>query len=171
VAFLESRKPPLTAGLLLGEALCARGFELDPLRLRPAGDGRFALEMYPHAFHVVAFGLSERLAYKKGRRGRRLEAFAAYQAALRLLAAALAPSLLHERAIAAVLDGEALRAHGAALKSLEDRLDAFTCALAALTAWRLGIEPADVFGDRRTGYIAVPGLHREPRFMARMMSG
>lgn len=73
VAFLESRKPPLTAGLLLGEALGARGFEFDPLRLCPAAEGRFAFEMYPHAFHVAAFGLNERLAYKNDwpiRRGR-----------------------------------------------------------------------------------------------------
>jgi predicted RNase H-like nuclease len=170
-AFLESRRPPLDAGLRLGVALAAAGFELDPLRLAPGARGRFAFEMYPHAFHVAEFGLPERLAYKKGRRAARLRGFAEYQDRLRQLADSLAPGLAASGAIAATLDPAALAVRGRGLKALEDRLDALTCALAALIAWRVGIVADDVFGDAAEGYIAVPGLHRTPFFMARRRTG
>ena len=45
----------------------AAGFVIDPLAIAPECRGRFAFEMYPHAFHVVAFQLERRLGYKKGR--------------------------------------------------------------------------------------------------------
>lgn len=71
MAFLESRKPPLDAGPRLGDALSGVGFTLDPLLVLAGGGGRRAFEMYPHAFHVAAFGLDERILYKKAaeRRG------------------------------------------------------------------------------------------------------
>jgi predicted RNase H-like nuclease len=163
--FLERKG--LLAGPRLGEALMAAGFELDPLALVPGARGRFAFEMYPHAFHVAAFRLDRRLAYKKGRIAMRREAFAVYQEHLRTLAAAEAPELPGEPRIAEVLAAGALEARGTALKALEDRLDALTCALAALIAWRGGMAPGDVFGERETGYIAVPGLSRDARFVAR----
>jgi predicted RNase H-like nuclease len=165
VAFLESRKPPLVAGLRLGEALLDRGFTLDPMRLAPGARGRFAFEMYPHAFHVATFELLERLPYKKGRLTARRIAFGAYQAALRKLIQGECPSLLAAVEDTGILSPQAIEGGGRALKAVEDQLDALTCAVAALTAWRHGIRPGDVFGDAENGYIAVPGLHRFARFV------
>ena len=162
VAFLERKG--LLAGPALGEALEAAGFAIDPLLIAPGATGRFAFEMYPHAFHVVAFQLARRLGYKKGRMAPRREAFAVYQAALRVLMDAEAPGLAAEEPIARLLGPEALIAGGRALKAVEDQLDALSCALAALIAWRHGLVREEVFGEVATGYIAVPGLARDGRF-------
>jgi predicted RNase H-like nuclease len=156
----------LLAGPALGDALVAAGFIIDPLAIVPAASGRFAFEMYPHAFHVVAFQLQRRLGYKKGRIAARREAFALYQEALRLLLATQAPDVAADPRVAALLRHEVLAARGRALKAVEDQLDALSCALAALIAWRFGLVRDEVFGDAETGYIAVPGLARDSRFIA-----
>jgi predicted RNase H-like nuclease len=161
--FLERKG--LMAGPRLGDALLAEGFDLDAHHAGPAAVGRFAFEMYPHAFHVAAFELERRIAYKKGRIASRRVGFGQYQALLATLLEREAPALLDEPAVAAILDPAAVAIGGARLKEVEDMLDALTCAVAALIAWRHGIRKGDVFGDAVNGYIAVPGLHRIPRFM------
>jgi predicted RNase H-like nuclease len=163
--FLERKG--LLAGPRLGEALLSARFSLDPLALTACAEGRFAFEMYPHAFHVAAFGLERRLGYKKGRIAGRKAELAVYQEQLRAMVGRLAPGLADDERVVDVLASSALTATGRALKALEDRLDALTCALAALIAWRDGISAGDVFGDAESGYIAVPGLLRDPRFVAR----
>jgi predicted RNase H-like nuclease len=127
--------------------------------------------MYPHAFHVAAFGLAERILYKKGRRAVRLAGFALYQQHLRRLLDSHAPGLADAAAIAPLLEPGALEARGRALKALEDQLDAITCAVAALIAWRHGVAPGEVFGDSASGYIAVPGMWLNPNFVAPKGSG
>jgi predicted RNase H-like nuclease len=161
----------LLAGPALGEALVAAGFVIDPLAIRPECRGRFAFEMYPHAFHVVAFQLERRLGYKKGRVAARRVAFGQYQAALGALLARLAPAVAVDPRMVSLLSPEATIVGGRALKAVEDQLDAVSCAIAALIAWRHGLVPREVFGDALTGYIAVPELARDARFMARKASG
>lgn len=164
--FLKSRRPPLDAGPRLGTALAAAGFSLDPLMIRPGGRGLGAFEMYPHAFHVAAFGLEQRILYKKGRRATRVAGMAAYQAHLSALLAGWAPGVLCEPPVEALLSGGALEARGSALKAVEDQMDAVTCMVAALMAGRDGIGRDEVFGEPATGTIAVPGMRRDSRFIA-----
>jgi predicted RNase H-like nuclease len=75
-----------------------------------------------------------------------------------------APGVGGDGRVRALLDPAAVAATGPALKHIEDQLDAITCALAALIAWRDGLPAADIFGNVESGYIAVPGLHRDRRF-------
>ncbi|MCA9830587.1 MAG: DUF429 domain-containing protein [Dehalococcoidia bacterium] len=166
MAFLESRKPPLDAGPRLGDALSGVGFTLDPLLVLAGGGGRRAFEMYPHAFHVAAFGLDERILYKKGRRATRLAGMARYQALLGALLDDWAPEVAADARVRELLAPDALKAKGKALKAVEDQLDAISCAVAALMAGRDGICRGEVFGDPATGSIAVPGMRRDSRFIA-----
>lgn len=155
------------AGPHLALALEAQGFSLDPAAITPRGPGRVALEVYPHAFHVVAFNLPERLKYKR-KRGRNAafirDELRNYQ---RLLAPALdaaIPGLRDHDEVRRAIDASSVDARGAALKRLEDTLDALTCLLAAHAAWRDGLPPTDLLGDWQTGAVAIPGLSRDPRF-------
>jgi len=166
MAFLESRKPLLNAGPRLGDALCALGFTLDPLVMLAGGGGRRAFEMYPHAFHVAAFGLDERIPYKKGRRATRLTGMAQYQVLLGVLLEEWAPGVGADARVRGLLAADALEAKGKALKAVEDQLDAISCAVAALMAGKDGIGRGEVFGDPATGSIAVPGMRRDSRFIA-----
>ena len=162
------RREGRDAGPRLAEALAAAGFVLDPAAVTRHAPGRFAFEVYPHALHVCWFELDQRIPYKR-KAGRGV---ASCRAALGILQRHLAnsletiaPELLGP--LAADLDPQApLLAKGAALKRLEDRLDALTCAIAAMRAWREGMAPGDVLGEGLTGYVAVPGLALDCRFGA-----
>lgn len=146
------------AGPLLAAALRAHGFELDPHQMRPGGDGRFAFEMYPHAAHIALFGLDHILRYKKGPVLGRREQLRAYQ--LLLAGEAERQRLDGGPNLVRVLAPAATEARGRDLKALEDELDAVTCALVALRAWRMGPAGIVVFGCALHGYIVTPGLPR-----------
>ena len=144
------------AGIELGIALQDRGFALDPRALGGCGgDGRVAMEVYPHTIHVRLFELDERLPYKKGRVASRRQAMQLYQQHLRDLAERETPGILQDAELEVALAPEtAERAQGKALKRLEDKLDGLTCALAAWLSWR---DPGawEMIGDLN-GYIWVP---------------
>ncbi len=148
-----------TAGIDLGEALAARGFELDPASLlKGQRDGRTAVEVYPHTVHVRLFGLSERLPYKpKGGRSAafRHEVMQRYQCHLRKVLEREAPGVLRSADVRRVLHPEtAAAAKGAALKRLDDTLDGLTCALAAWLLWKQP-DRWETLGDLN-GYIVAP---------------
>ncbi|MEX0783884.1 MAG: DUF429 domain-containing protein [Dehalococcoidia bacterium] len=158
-------------GVRLARELQVRGFSLAPeVPAREAG--RFALEVYPHAGHVVMFGLPRIMPYKQ-KRGRTAVGMNAelgrYREHLRGFLERHAPVLLGAPAVAELLDAGGLA--GAARKRHEDQLDALTCALLAMLAWRDGLGQSDVFGAAATGYIAVPGLSRDPRFAVSAATG
>jgi len=154
------------AGPDLGGELAAREFSLDPHAITERAPGRFAFECYPHALHVVQFRLIERLPYKR-KKGRRVDfvrgVLQTYQSLLRGRLEADLPGLPGQ--LMDILDPSAAQARGSALKRLEDRLDAVTCAHAAFVAWRDGVQPAEVLGDSH-GYVCVPGLAADERFAA-----
>ena len=147
-----------TAGIDLGEALAARGFELDPTPLLRGERARHAVEVFPHTVHVRLFGLSERLPYKpKGGRSVafRREVMQQYQGHLRDVLEREAPRVLESAEVQRVLAPEtAAGAKGAALKRLDDTLDGLTCALAAWLLWK---RPGqwETIGDLN-GYIVAP---------------
>ena len=147
-----------TAGIDLGEALAARGFDLDPTPLLRGKRGRHAVEVFPHTVHVRLFSLSERLPYKpKGGRSVafRREVMQRYQGHLRDVLEREAPGVLDSGdAQRALAPATAAEAKGAALKRLDDTLDGLTCALAAWLLWK---RPGDweTIGDL-DGYIVAP---------------
>ncbi|MGH2608911.1 MAG: DUF429 domain-containing protein [Tepidiformaceae bacterium] len=150
-------------GIRLAYELAGLGFSLDP-RLEPRASGRFALEVYPHAGHVVMFGLDRIMPYKhkSGRTAAACNAeLARYRNLLSRWIQREAPDLHADGAVSSLLAKGTLT--GRARKRHEDELDALTCALMAMMVWREGIGPEDVLGDDR-GYIAVPGLARDRRF-------
>ncbi len=150
------------AGSRLAIALAACGWSTDPSP--PARPARWALEVYPHSCHVSWFNLPERIKYKPkwGVTQRRL-GLAELQSRLDTILAAEMPSVAADPRVAALLREPPGPLRGRALKHLEDQLDALTCLLAAFYAWRDGVAECEVFGDAATGYIAVPGLHRDAR--------
>ena len=146
------------AGPLLAGELQAKGFNLDPERLTEKATGRFALEVFPHPAHVVLFELRMALKYKKGLVACRRSALADYQWHLRSLLARELPLVLTAPKVQEVLALEAVLAKGTALKNLEDRLDALTCAYIAYHCWRHGRAGFQVFGCSDHGCIIVPRL-------------
>jgi predicted RNase H-like nuclease len=144
------------AGPRLAEELRLRGFSLDPAGLAAEARGRFAMEVFPHPAHIELFGLATALKYKKGAVATRKAQLASYQGHLRTLLGAEAPLVLADGRVEAVLAPAALDARGKALKALEDRLDALTCAFVAYHCWRHGPDGFRVFGCGEHGSIVVP---------------
>lgn len=137
-------------GAIRGEVLAARLAEFgfgDPW----AGSERTFVEVYPHPAIVEAFGLDERLIYKS-KRGVSVED---RRVGLRTLSALV--DLLHSASpplvgpAVEVTDG----VRGAAMKAVEDRLDARLCAWIA-SVWGTVPERVRLFGDSGSGHIAVP---------------
>ena len=128
------------AGVELGAALSARGFTCDPTLIL-SGDRRqpVAVEVFPHTIHVILFGLSERLPYKRkqGRDTSALQrALQEYQAHLRGLIERECPLVLEHPAVQDALNlDRAAAVRGRSLKRLDDTLDGLTCALAAWLIW------------------------------------
>jgi len=146
------------AGPLLAGELQAKGFQLDPGRLTPNAPGRFALEVFPHPTHVSLFRIPMALKYKRGRVACRRIALSDYQWHLRSLLGAELPLVLAAPEAQDVLLASAVEAKGRALKNLEDRLDALTCAYIAYHCWRHGRPGFAVFGCSDHGCIVVPRL-------------
>lgn len=144
------------AGPHLAKELCERRFELDPAKLSSKARGRFALEVFPHPAHVEMFGLAMALKYKKGRVACRKTALSQYQVHLAELLSRELPLVLKAPLVREMLHAEALVAKGKALKNLEDRLDAVTCAYIAYHCWRHGQARFHVFGCSDHGCIVVP---------------
>jgi predicted RNase H-like nuclease len=147
-----------TAGPKLAIELRKRGFQVVPSGLGRRGVGRTAIEVFPHPAHVVLFGLDERLKYKKGPVAQRRAQMVIYQGFLRTLLAVEMPSVLDSALVVAALDREATLARGRALKNLEDRLDALTCAYVAFHCWNHGPAGYRVFGSDEGGAIVTPLL-------------
>ncbi len=143
------------AGPQLGEALAARGF-VHATPPAPRAPGRFMLEAFPHATHVALFGLAERMKYKRGPLASRAVVMAAYQAELGRLLHGTLPSVASDPRIRSLLDPAAIPATGREMKTLEDRLDALTCAVAAHHAWQHGPAGLETFGTPEHGQITIP---------------
>jgi predicted RNase H-like nuclease len=174
-AFSRYRAPAYTAsvsfladhGLMAGPELGAALRE-ERISLFPFGAGtaeRVGFETYPHALHVLYFGLTERILYKKGPLIQRREGIRLYQRRLHELLAADLPLVATSQPFRDLVDPGAVLVGGAGLKHLEDKMDGLTCAYAAWRAYRDGIEMTDVFGDPRFGAIVIPGMGLDSRFV------
>ncbi|MGG6238984.1 DUF429 domain-containing protein [Nodosilinea sp. AN01ver1] len=148
---------PANRGRPFAEKLIAFGLALESLGFQhqphstPKPQGRFQLEVFPHPATVHLFGLGKILKYKKGTLAQRrpeLEKLRQHQ--LDVLPT-LNPALELKAA-----DLPEIPLTGAAMKAVEDQLDALTCAYAAAHWWTWGLERNWVLGDRAEGYIVVP---------------
>jgi predicted RNase H-like nuclease len=128
---------PITAFV---SALESRGFR-HAAEITPGLEGRFMIEVHPHAAAVRVFGLDRIVKYKKGRLADRARELGRYRALLeRVIGGALPP----------------IPATGRALKAIEDQLDAAFAAWIGANWWLHGAERSRVYGDARSGYIVVP---------------
>jgi predicted RNase H-like nuclease len=153
------RRNGMVAGPDLASSLADRGFLLDPGPLLDCEPASTVIEVYPHAAHVRLFDLDERIPYKvkTGRRvAYRREQLQVYQSHLRVLLSAHWPAILGLSEVSGLLDPKATAAKGRALKQLEDMLDAVTCTYIARHAFQHGADGIEMFGDFRTGAVAVP---------------
>jgi predicted RNase H-like nuclease len=141
-----------TCGGVRGERLAAAlgAFGVREAGLDAAGRGRTIFECYPHPAHVVLFGLTRTLKYKKKRQPWDVAraALAEYLARMGSLAA---PTIELPASLAeALAPGDSV---GRAYKSREDRLDAIFCAYLAALAPRGRLE---MLGSVEEGHIVVP---------------
>lgn len=135
-------------GRIRGEDLAVRLAELG-FRF-PGSDGeRVLLEVYPHPGLVEVFGLSRRLAYKKGTVAERAAGVQRLSDLLVNLADADPPL---------VAPPVVVPAGGRALKTTEDLLDARFCAWTALVWAVHGTGGVTLFGDPGGEHIAVPTI-------------
>jgi len=114
------------------------------------------LEVFPHATHVALFGLAERLKYKRGPLAARQDVMAVYQRELACLLDGTLQAVASDPRVQHLLDPSAIPTAGRELKSLEDQLDALTCAIAAHHAWQHGPAGLEAFGTTEHGQITVP---------------
>ncbi|MFN4278644.1 DUF429 domain-containing protein [Thermosynechococcus sp.] len=143
------------------EALSQRGFRHAPT-LTPQEQGRFQIEVFPHATAIALFQLDQIIKYKKGRLTERTKG-------LRHLRDLIAGRLPHcEPPLVLELTAD-IPTSGRDLKALEDQLDAVLCAYTAAYWWYWGrdrhwvlgsesfyLEPASAEAYLKTGYIVVP---------------
>ena len=128
-----------------------RGFSSNPFL--PGRGGRRQLETFPHLVQVAFFERPRIIKYKKGPVSARQAGLSEFQTAIGTYLTGQDPPLLPSRALSHLLreDPKALR--GAALKSLEDRLDALLCAYTAFYFHTWGETRCEVIGDHAQGYI------------------
>lgn len=140
--------------LAVGLQLEQRGFIHRPHLPQPTPQGRYQLEVFPHAAMLHLFQLNQILKYKKGRLAeRRLELVRFRQLMLDIFPQ-LQPSFAHGVDWPTLLPPVPHK--GRDMKAVEDQLDSLICAYTAVHWWYWGLERNWVLGDRTTGYIVVP---------------
>jgi predicted RNase H-like nuclease len=133
-------------------ALAADGLVENPADFRPGDPRNVAIEVFPHAAHVVFFARERIFKYKRKPAHRDyLAEWGRYRAALATLARADPPLVLDAR-----IPLELTSARG--YKAWDDTLDALTCAYVGAFVHRWGLQPphVEVVGDLAGGYIVVP---------------
>jgi predicted RNase H-like nuclease len=122
------------------------GFAHGP-QMEARAEGRFQIEVHPHAASVSLFGLDRIVKYKRGTR----EARGLGLRRLRRLMLTRLPAL--EPALPLRLPGVPVKGP---LKPVEDQIDAVFCAYLAAYWWHWGGERNRVYGSGDSGYIVVP---------------
>jgi predicted RNase H-like nuclease len=110
-------------------------------------EGRFQIEVHPHAATVNLFDLPLIVKYKRGRRAERAKELRR----LRRLILSRLPLL--DPALSLRLPPVP---NAGQLKPVEDQIDAVLCAYIAAHWWLWAGQKSHVYGRRETGYIVVP---------------
>lgn len=117
--------------------------------MQPRQEGRFQIEVHPHAACVSLFALPQIVKYKRGTRDVRASGLRRLRrlmlAHLPQMAPAFTPRL-------------PLVPKAGNLKPVEDRIDAVLCAFIAAHWWYWAEERNRLYGDGESGYIVVPRL-------------
>ena len=142
---------PHPAGVELSLHLKGRGFQ----HLQNAATGKFQIECYPHPAIIEMFGLSERLAYKKGKVAYKKQGQTRLSRYIKALEKSRVISLVIGSEIEEYLEEEYIWSlTGAALKVNEDVLDSIVCTyIGALFAKQ---STQTTYGSIEDGYIYVP---------------
>ena len=109
--------------------------------------GRFQIEVHPHAATVNLFDLPLIVKYTRGRRGERAKELRRFR---RLMLSRLP---LLDPALSLQLPPVP---NAGNLKPVEDQIDAVLCAYIAAHWWLWAGQKSHVYGHRETGYIVVP---------------
>jgi pyridoxamine 5'-phosphate oxidase len=136
----------LTTGL--SKALLRRGFPHGD-HMRARANGRYQIEVHPHAAMVQLNRLQRIIKYKRGTLAERRAGLNQLRTILLERFPLLTPRLV-------LVDLPEIPERGAEVKALEDRLDAIVCAYIAAHWWYWGRARNDVLGDSKRGYIVVP---------------
>ena len=115
--------------------------------IQPRQEGRFQIEIHPHAATVSLFGLDRIVKYKRGSREERARGLRR----LRTLAMARLPAL--HPALSVRLPSVPITGN---LKPVEDRIDAVLCAYIGAHWWYWGTGRNTLYGTQAEGYIVVP---------------
>ena len=134
--------------MALAASLADLGFEHAD-RIEAQRPGRYQIEVYPHAAMLHLFQLPRILKYKKGRLAERRAGLARYRELLLEWLPRHEPALCLS-ALPEIPEG------GAALKALEDQLDALLCAYTGAWWWYWGSARTMVAGNAHEGFIVVP---------------
>ena len=133
--------------LRLAERLAAAGCEIGwDFRAAP----RLVCEVYPHPAMLRLFGLDRIVKYKRGPVANRRREFRRLQALFRKCLAEQFRNLELNEEAAGLLSARWS-------KPVEDKLDAFFCALIGYHHYLHGPDGSEVLGDRETGFILLPG--------------
>ena len=122
--------------------------------MTPRQEGRFQIEVHPHAATVSLFGLDRIVKYKRGTREQRARELRR----LRKLAMSHLPAL--EPSLSARFPFVPPTGN---LKPTEDRIDAVLCAYIAAHWWVWARQRNRLYGDQDNGYIVVPQRAAELR--------
>jgi len=122
--------------------------------IQPRQEGRFQIEVHPHAATVNFFGLDRIVKYKRGSRIDKARGLRR----LRTLALKRLPAMQP----ALPLRLPRVPTTGST-KSVEDRIDAVLCAYIGLHWWFWGTQRNRVYGTAAEGYIVVPDISRVGR--------
>jgi predicted RNase H-like nuclease len=114
-------------------------------------EGRFQIEVHPHAATVTLFGLDRIVKYKRGTR----EQKARELRRLRRLAISHLPAF--DPALSLRLPSVP---RTGSTKPVEDRIDAVLCAYIGASWWHWAAERNKLYGDDQSGYIVVPQTGR-----------
>lgn len=139
------------AGYVLGfsNRLKSAGFAFN-LETAAQEQGRFQIEVHPHAASINLFRLPRIVKYKRGRRQERARELKRFRNLLLNRLPALEPR-------AGKFNLPSVPESGST-KEVEDQLDAVLCAYIAAHWWYWGPAGSTVFGDCKTGCIIVPNL-------------
>jgi len=138
---------PVRVAARLVERSFAIGWNLETAR-------RLVAEVYPHPAMVRFFGLDRILKYKRSPVANKRLEFRRYQRLLGECISARFPQLERGELVSELL-------HSEWSKAVEDRLDAFFCALIGYHHWLYHGQRSEVFGDKATGFILVPAADDE----------
>jgi predicted RNase H-like nuclease len=115
--------------------------------------GRFQIEVHPHSAIVQLFDLQQIIKYKRGRLADRRQQLSRYRELMLMRMPLLLPPLRLPASLPVIPHT------GAAMKDVEDQMDAVMCAYVGAHWWHWGAERNLVCGSAEEGYIVVP--HRQ----------